>query len=171
MADSLFQIRHLDRRQRRFKSLVAHLQAGAIDGLFERVAGEDAESMRHASLLRRLPNAARDLVHDDVVMRGIAAQQASEADDGVVFLGFSESAGSGRNLEGTGHAEDFDVPLFCPGSYKSVVGAAEQAVSYEFIETRDDNSEPKSGCVQFSGNSLLPNFLFGYVLSVSVSLW
>src|SRR5437773_4497550 len=108
--------------------------------------------MRHASLLRRLPNAARDLVHDDVVMRGIAAQQASEADDGVVFLGFSESAGSGRNLEGTGHAEDFDVPLFCPGSYKSVVGAAEQAVSYEFIETRDDNSEPKSGCVQFSGD-------------------
>src|SRR6266566_2807397 len=120
MVDIFFQIRHLHRCQRRFKSLVAHLQAGAIDGLFERVAGEDAESMRHASLLRRLPNAARDLVHDDVVMRGIAA---------------------------------------------------EQAVSYEFIETRDDNSEPKSGCVQFSGNSLLPNFLFGYVLSVSVSLW
>src|SRR6184192_1364655 len=124
--------------------------------------------MRHASLLRRLPNAARDLVHDDVVMRGIAAQQASEADDGVVFFSFSQSAGGGRNFEGTGDAEDFDVPLFCPGSYKSVVGAAEQAVSYEFIETRDDNSEPKSGCVQFSGNSLLPNFLFGYVLSVSV---
>ena len=171
MVDIFFQIRHLDRRQRRFKSLVAHLQSGAIDGLFERVAGENAESMWHASLLCRLPNPACDLVHDNVVVRSVAAQQASEADDGVVFFSFSQSAGGGRNFEGTGHAEDFDVPLFCPGSYKSVVGAAEQAVSYEFIETRDDNSEPKSGCVQFSGNSLLPNFLFGYVLSVSVSLW
>src|SRR5437879_13741276 len=106
MADSLFQIRHLDRRQRRFKSLVAHLQSGAIDGLFERVAGENAESMWHSSLLCRLPNAACDLVHDNVVVSSVAAQQASEADDGVVFFGFSASAGSGRNLEGTGHRSE-----------------------------------------------------------------
>src|SRR5437764_11938203 len=100
MADSLFEIRHLRRGQGCFKSLVAHLQAGAIDGLFERVAGEDAESMRHASLLRRLPNAARDLVHDDDVMRGIAAQQASEADDGAVLLGFSRRACGGSSRGG-----------------------------------------------------------------------
>src|SRR2546426_1807628 len=38
--------------------------------------------------------------------------------------------------------------LFCPGSYKSVVGAAEQAVSYEFIETRSEEhtSELQSPC-------------------------
>ena len=77
MADNLFQIRHLHRGQRRFKSLVAHLQAGAIDGLFERVAGKNAERVWNSSLLRRLPNAARDLVDDHVVMGGIPAQQAS----------------------------------------------------------------------------------------------
>src|SRR5207237_9048622 len=99
MADSLFQIRHLDRRQRRFESLVAHLQSGAIDGLFERVAGENAESMWHSSLLCRLPNPACDLVHDNVVVSSVAAQQASEADDGVVCLGLIECPGSGRNLQ------------------------------------------------------------------------
>src|SRR5438552_19102176 len=98
MVDIFFQIRHLDRRQRRFKSLVAHLQSGAIDGLFERVAGENAESMWHSSLLCRLPNAACDLVHDNVVVSSVDAQQASEADDSVVFFGLRESKEHRRTL-------------------------------------------------------------------------
>ncbi len=95
MADSLFEIRHLHRGQGCFKSLVAHLQAGAIDGLFKGVACEDTESMRHACFLRRLPNAASDFVDDHVIVRRVATQQASEANDGVVFFSFSQSAGGG----------------------------------------------------------------------------
>ncbi len=65
--------------------------------------------MRHSSLLRRLPNPARDFVDDYVVMRRISAQQAPETDDGVVFLGFSEGASRGRNFERAGDANDLDV--------------------------------------------------------------
>src|SRR5207245_6604019 len=106
MADSLFEIRHLDRRQRRFESLVAHLQSGAIDGLFERVAGENAESMWHSSLLCRLPNAACDLVYDNVVVRSVASQYASEGDDGVVFFRLRESVESVMSIEGNVYAAE-----------------------------------------------------------------
>src|SRR5581483_6700126 len=82
-SDNVFQIRHLHRRERRLESLVAALEAGAVDGLLERVAGEDAESMGHAGFLGRLADAAGALVGDHVVVRGVAAEQAPKADDGV----------------------------------------------------------------------------------------
>ena len=108
--DDCFQVRHLHRRQRRFKSFVAHLQAGAIDGLLQVFAGENTEGMRHSRFLRRLADAASDFVDDDVVVRGVAAQQASETDDGVVFFSLGESTGCRWNFESAGDADDFDAP-------------------------------------------------------------
>ncbi len=97
--DCLLQIRHLHRRQRGFESFIAHLQPGAVDGLLQSVAGEHAEGMRHASLLRRLPDATRDFVDDDVVVSGVSAQQTAETDDGVVFPGFGKGASCGRDFK------------------------------------------------------------------------
>jgi hypothetical protein len=71
-----------------------------------------------------LPNAARDFVYDDVVMRSITTEKAAETDDCIVFLGFGQSAGSGRNFEGTGHADDLDIFFIRPRAHKRVVGAA-----------------------------------------------
>lgn len=65
--------------------------------------------MRHSRLLRRLPNPPRDFVDDDVVMRSISANQASKANDSVVFLGFGERTGSRGNFKRTGYTDDFDV--------------------------------------------------------------
>lgn len=45
--------------------------------------------MRDARFLRRLPDAASDFVDDDVVVGSVAAEKASETDDGVVLTGFS----------------------------------------------------------------------------------
>ena len=47
--------------------------------------------MWNAGFLRRLSDAARDFVDNDVVVGRVAAQQASEADDGVVLLGFASA--------------------------------------------------------------------------------
>src|SRR5215475_12099812 len=104
-ADCFLQIRHLHRSERSLETLVAHLQAGAIDCLLERVAGENTKCMWHSGFLRRLPNPTRDFVDDHVVVRRISAEQASEADYGVVFSGFGESARSGGNFEGAGNAD------------------------------------------------------------------
>ena len=87
-ANSFLQRRHLHGGQRRFQSFVPHLQSSTIDSLLQRVACKHTESVRNAGLLRRLPNAARDLIRDHIVMSGIPAQQTAQADDGIVFLRF-----------------------------------------------------------------------------------
>jgi|KBSMisStaDraftv2_1062788.scaffolds.fasta_scaffold24740_3 hypothetical protein len=74
IADRFFQIRHLNRSQRRFESFVAHLQARAINRLLQRVTGEDSECMRHSGFLGGLPNAARNFVDNDIVVGSISSQ-------------------------------------------------------------------------------------------------
>ena len=68
--------------------------------------------MRHSRFLRGLANTASDLVDDDIVVRGVAPQQAAEADDGVVFFGFGKSARGGGDFESAGDADDGDVFFF-----------------------------------------------------------
>ena len=142
--DSLLQIRHLYRRQRSFEAFVSHLQTGAVDGLFQRFAGEHAESVGHAGLLRGLPDAARDFIDDDIVMRRIAAKQATEADDRVVFLRFSQRASGRRNLKRTRHADDLNVFVFRAAAQQSIESATKQSFRNELVKTRDDDAETSS---------------------------
>ena len=57
------------------ESLIAGFYSGAVQGLFQRFAGEHAEGVRDTCLLLRLADAARDLVIDGLVVGGFAAQQ------------------------------------------------------------------------------------------------
>jgi hypothetical protein len=169
--DGLLQIRHLHRRQCRFESLISHLQSGAVDRLLQRFARENTEGMWHARLLRRLPDPARDFVDDHVVMGGISAKQAAEADDGVIFLGFRQRARSGWDFERAGDADDFDGVFFSSGTEQPVVGTSKESVRDELVKARGDNTEPKAVRAQMSGKRLPPNLLFGAFPCVSVSLW
>ena len=148
--DGPFQIRDLDGRQCSFESLVPHLQPGAIDGLFEGVTGENAESMRNARLLGGLSDAASALVDNHVVMRGIAAKKTSDADDGVVFLCFGEGASCGRNFECAGHADDVDVFALCATTQKAITCAKQESLSDKRVKTRDNNREAAAGGIEVS---------------------
>jgi hypothetical protein len=169
--DSFLQIRHLYRGQRRFESFVSHLQASAIYSLLKRIAGKDAKCVRNAGLLRGLADAACYFVDDDVVMRGVAAQQAAETDDGVVFFSFGQSARGRGNFEGAGDANDFDVVLFCSRANQSVISASQQTVGDELVESGDDDCEAETVRVQFSGECLLPNYFSGGILCIVLSGW
>ena len=100
---------HLDGGDGGFEALVAGFEAGAVEGLLEGFAGEDAEGVGDAGLLLGLADAAGDFVVDGLVVGGFAAEEAAEGDDGVEFFGFGEGAGGGGNLPGAGDADDFDV--------------------------------------------------------------
>lgn len=169
--DRFLQIRHLNRRECCFKSLVAHLQARAVNGLFQRVAGEDAECVGDSRLLRRLADPTCDFVDDDVIMRRISAQQAAEADDCVVFAGLRKRARGRRNLEGAGNADNVNVLVLRPGAQQPIVCASQQAIRDEFVKSRNDDGKAQAGSIQLSRTRLQPNFGFGRVLRVSVSLW
>ena len=100
---------HLDGGDGRFEALVAGFEAGAIEGLFEGLAGEDTEGVRDAGLLLGLADAAGDFVVDGLVVGGFAAEEAAEGDDGVVLAGVGEGAGGVGDLPSAGDADDLDV--------------------------------------------------------------
>ena len=105
---------HFDGGDGGFEALVACFEAGAVEGLFEGFAGEDAEGVGDAGLLLGLADAAGDFVVDGFVVGGFAAQEAAEGDDGVEVFGFGEGAGGGGDLPGAGDADDLDVGLGAP---------------------------------------------------------
>ena len=134
-------IRHLYRCQRGFETLVSHLQAGAVDRLLERFASKHSESVGHPSLLRRLADAACDLVDDDIVVCRVAAQKASQADNGIVFLGFSQRASCRWNFERARRANDVNVFGFRAAAQQSIERASKQSLRDELIKPRDDDGE------------------------------
>jgi hypothetical protein len=144
IADCSLQIRHLHRRQRCLKSLVPHLQPGPIDGLLESLASEHPKRVRHARVLSRLSNAARNFVDDHVVVRGVPPQQTTETYDRVMFLGFRDSAGSQWDFKRPRHADNLDVFLSHPGTQKPVISASKQTLCDELIETGDNDREAKT---------------------------
>ena len=97
--DSFLQIRHLHCGQGCFKALVSHLQACPVDSLLQSVAGKNAKGVRDSGFLRRLADTASDLVHDYVVMGGVAAKEATEANDSVVFSSLRGRPGGRGNFK------------------------------------------------------------------------
>jgi len=139
--EALCQVRHLHRRHCRFESFVTHLQAGAVDSLLQSFAGKHAESVRHASLLSGLPDPAGYFVHDYVVVRCVAAQQAAQADDRIIFACLGELSRRYRNLERAWDTHQRNVFLLRAGAQQSVDCAQQQPLGDESIEPRNHNGE------------------------------
>ena len=110
--------------------------------------------MGHARLLRRLPDAARDFVHNNIVMGGIATDQTTEANDGIVFPGCGESASGRWNFECPGNADELDVFAGCSAAQQSVERTAKQPFRDELVKARDDNGKVLSGSAQIALNRL-----------------
>ena len=127
--------------------------------------------MWNSGFLSGLADAARDFIHDYIVMGRVTTQQAAEADDGVIFPGFSESAGGGGNFKGTGNADDSDVLLFGARAKKTVISTTKKPFSNELIEPGSNDSETKTGGIQLSGKRFLSNLFLGGPLRGSVPPW
>jgi len=141
MADGGRQRRHLHRRQRRLEPLIPHLQPGAIDGLFQRVASQHPKRMRHACFLRGLPNAARHFVDDDVVVRRISAQKTSDTNNRIVFFRSGKSPGSRGNLEASRHTCNRNIFLLRPQPKQPIARAQQKPFGDEAIEPRYHDRE------------------------------
>src|SRR5579875_2285080 len=77
------QMGHFNGRESGVESFVSALQSRAINGLLQRVAGEHAKNHRHAGIELRQLNAARGLRRYVLEMRSFAAQNASNANNGI----------------------------------------------------------------------------------------
>jgi len=135
---------HFDGGEAGFGALVTAFKAGAIDCLLESVAGEDTEDHRDHSIDLRELYAASDLGADVVVMRGLAADDAADADDGVVLRGGGQFFRGDGDFEGAGNADDLDLTRSCSGGGERIESGSEQAIGDEAIEAADDYAKPET---------------------------
>ncbi len=83
--------------------------AGAVDGLFHRLAGEDAEQHGDVELERNLADREADAAVDVLVVRGFAADDDAEADHGGVLAPFGKPLGDERDFPRAGDPGDVDL--------------------------------------------------------------
>jgi hypothetical protein len=108
--------------------------------------------VRHSRLLRRLPNAARNFIHDDVVMRRVAAQQTANTNNRIVFFRFGERARGDWNFECPGNSNKRYIFFLGPGPQQPIVRALKKSLGNKRIETRDDKSKPPARRAQAASN-------------------
>jgi hypothetical protein len=124
-----------------FESLIAALQAGAVESLLQGFAGEDAEGVGDAGVLLGLADAASDFVVDGFVVSGFSANETAERDDGVEPASLGELAGGGGNLPGAGNAGDLDVVAPGAAAEQCIERALEQAVGDDGVPAGGDDGE------------------------------
>src|ERR1700682_5769305 len=93
------ELSHFDGREAGLETFVAALQARAIDGLFERVAGQNTKDDGHAGVHLGELQASCGFRADVIVMRGLTAKHAADGDEGIVAAGSSQFFCSQRQFE------------------------------------------------------------------------
>src|SRR6266403_4714638 len=74
---------HLDGGEASFKTFVAAFESGAVDGLFERIAGEHTENDGEASVHLRELQTAGSFGANVIVVCSFTAQGAADGDEGI----------------------------------------------------------------------------------------
>jgi hypothetical protein len=109
--------------------------------------------MWHSSLLSRLPDAPSNFIHNDIVMRRIATQQAANTNDRVVLFRLSKHSGRRRNLERAGNPREHDIFLSGARPQQSIVGAKNKSLCDKGIEAGNNNGKPLSLSAEAALNS------------------
>src|ERR1019366_1089226 len=112
------------------------------------LASQNAESMRHASLLRRPPDPPSDLVDNDVIMRRIPAQQTPNTNDRVILPSQSQTPRRQRDLKRPRHPRDVDVFLGSSGTQQPIASAQQKPLRDKRIKPRHHNRKPPPGSVE-----------------------
>ena len=85
LTKALQQVCHFNRAHGGIEALVAHLGAGAFDGLLERIRGDDSVRHRSSGLKDDLRDAFIQFRGDIFEMWRAAAYYRSQADESVIF--------------------------------------------------------------------------------------
>jgi hypothetical protein len=125
--------------------------------------------MRNARLLRRLPNPARDFIHDHVIVRGTAAQQAPETNNRVILLSLRELPRRQRYLKRPRHAHYSDIFFLSAGSHQPIDRAQQKSLGDKCVESRNHDSKAHTHSAQRTferGNPMLGRSLDNEILLV-----
>src|SRR5256885_183196 len=138
------EVGHLDGGKAGLKSLIATLEAGAIDGLLEGVAGKHAKNDRQAGVDLSELQATGGLGAHVIVMGCVAAEDAADGDESIVLAGGGKFFGGQRQLKRTGHMHDVNAAAGGAGAFERIESGSEEPIGDEAIEAAHDDGKPKT---------------------------
>src|SRR6266481_336212 len=115
---------HFNGGETGFKAFVAALEAGAVDGLLESVAGQHAKDDGEAGVHLRELQSARGFRANVIVMRGFASQNAANGDERIVTAGSSEFFRGEGQLESARDVNHINVFIRCTGALEGIEGCS-----------------------------------------------
>src|SRR5260370_19421872 len=135
------QLSHLDGRQTRFKSLVPALEPGAVDGLFQSVAGQHTKHNWQAAIhLRELQSARRFRTYV-IIMRCLATQNTSDRDQRVVLPRPGQGFLRKRQFECSWNMADINILVARPPPLQCIHCRRRKPVGNKTVKSADDNAK------------------------------
>ena len=135
------EVDHFDGAGGDVEAFVAGFCASPFDGLFDVFRRDDAKHDGDARFEGCLGDTFSRFAADQVIVAGSAADDGTEADDGVVFARFGHFLGDQGDFKSTRDSGRRDVCVVDTVAMESVISAAEELAADEFVETCDDDAE------------------------------
>src|SRR4029077_20172538 len=147
------QMGHFDGSEARFEAFIAALQAGAVDCLFQRIAGKHTENYRNAGVHLSELKSARSFRADIIVVRGYSAKNTANGDERVVLSRESEVFCGEGQFKCAGHMHDAHVAALGARTFEGIHGSCKQSLRDEAVEAADRN-----GKTQTAGGEVAADF-------------
>lgn len=148
VSQSAKKVGHLDGCHSRLEAFVTGLGPGPLHRLLDGIGRQHPEDHRHTRLEPHLADPLGHLAGHVSVVVGGAADDGSQADDGIEAARFGQPAGGQRDLKGSRYPGYGHVPLVGPVAAQPVHCSFEQAGGDEFVEAGDDEGELEAGCAE-----------------------
>src|SRR6516165_8459327 len=139
---------HLERTETRFETFVAAFQACAVDGLFERIAGQHTKHDWYARIHLRELQAARSLRANVIIVRRFPAKDAPNGDQRIVPARPRHFLGGQGQLERSRHVHHIHVVALGPASRQGIQRRLEQTLGYKTVESAHYNSQTQTPSAQ-----------------------
>ena len=132
---------HLDRGRRRLPALVGGSFARPLERFLDRVGREHAKGHRHTGRAGGIGEPVRHGGRDVLEVRGRAANEATQADDGLESSRRGRAPRRERDLEGAGHLQHGHVIRRHTGARQGRQRAGLQPVGDEVVILRHDDRD------------------------------
>src|SRR5712692_7001014 len=152
------QLCHLNGSERRFKALVPTFEPRAVDGLLQRVAGQDTEHDWQAAVQLCELQSARRLRTNVIVVRRFAAQHTSDGDQRIVLPRRRQFFRRQRQFERSRNVHDIHILAARPRPFQGIHRRRKKPLGNKTVEAAHHNAKTETRRAQTAVN--LPGMNF-----------
>ncbi len=112
-----------------------------MNGLLQRITGQDSKGDGDARIQAELTKTQADLSIDMLVMSRFTANHGTQAENSGELAGMGQTLSGKRDFPGTGNPRDRNRLVVHTRGLQRLESALQELARYRFVVTRDDDRE------------------------------